>query len=126
MYQEWPFFQSLIDLIEMVLGKADISIAKHYDEVLVSEKRQELGSQLRNELLTTTKFVGVICGHEKLLQNNRTLRRLIENRLPFLNPINMLQVEILKRLRRDDDNLKARDALLITINGIAAGMRNTG
>lgn len=126
MYKEWHFFQSIIDLIEMVLGKADISIAKHYDEVLVSEKRQELGRQLRNELITTGKFVSVISGHDKLLQNNRTLKRLIENRLPFLNPMNMLQVEILKRLRRDDDNLKARDVLLITINGIAAGMRNTG
>ena len=126
MYKEWPFFQSIIDLIEMVLGKADIPIAKHYDEVLVSEKRQELGRQLQSELLTTGKFILLISGHEKLQQNNRSLRRLIENRLPFLNPMNMLQVEILKRLRSDDDNLKARDALLITINGIAAGMRNTG
>jgi phosphoenolpyruvate carboxylase len=126
MYKEWPFFQSLVDLIEMVLGKADISIAKQYGEALVPEKRQELGRQLRNELITTGKFIAVISGHDKLLQNNRTLRRLIENRLPFLNPMNMLQVEILKRLRRDDDNVKARDVLLITINGIAAGMRNTG
>ncbi|KAJ1386684.1 Pyruvate/Phosphoenolpyruvate kinase-like domain superfamily [Sesbania bispinosa] len=107
-------------------GKADSHIAKHYDEVLVPEKRQELGRQLRSELITTGKFVLVISGHEKLLQNNRSLRRLIESRLPLLNPLNMLQVEILKRLRCDDDNLKARDALLITINGIAAGMRNTG
>ncbi|XP_057424191.1 phosphoenolpyruvate carboxylase 4-like [Lotus japonicus] len=126
MYKEWPFFQSTMDLIEMVLGKADIPIAKHYDEVLVSEKRQELGHELRSELMTAEKFVLVISGHEKLQQNNRSLRRLIENRLPFLNPMNMLQVEILKRLRRDDDNLKIRDALLITINGIAAGMKNTG
>ncbi|TKY69425.1 Phosphoenolpyruvate carboxylase 4 [Spatholobus suberectus] len=126
MYKEWPFFQSTIDLIEMVLGKADIPIAKRYDEVLVSEKRQELGRQLRSELITTGKFVLVVTGHEKPLQNNRSLRKLIESRLPFLNPMNMLQVEILKRLRCDDDNLKARDALLITINGIAAGMRNTG
>ncbi|CAL0299730.1 unnamed protein product [Lupinus luteus] len=126
MYKEWPFFQSTIDLIEMILGKADIPIAKHYDKVLVSEKRQELGRELRGELMTAGKFVLVISGHEKLQQNNRSLRRLIENRLPFLNPMNMLQVEILKRLRRDDDNLKIRDALLITINGIAAGMRNTG
>ncbi|RDX62064.1 Phosphoenolpyruvate carboxylase 4, partial [Mucuna pruriens] len=125
MYKEWPFFQSTIDLIEMVLGKADIPIAKHYDEVLVSQKRQALGSQLRSELITTGKFVLVISGHEKPQQNNRSLRKLIESRLPFLNPMNMLQVEILKRLRCDDDNLKARDALLITINGIAAGMRNT-
>ncbi|RHN81426.1 putative phosphoenolpyruvate carboxylase [Medicago truncatula] len=126
MYKEWPFFQSTIDLIEMVLGKADTTIAKYYDEALVSEERQELGRELRNELLTAEKFVLVISGHEKLQQNNRSLRRLVENRLPFLNPMNLLQVEILKRLRRDDDNLKLRDALLITVNGIAAGMRNTG
>ncbi|KAJ0095925.1 hypothetical protein Patl1_16534 [Pistacia atlantica] len=126
MYSEWPFFQSTIDLIEMVLGKADIPIAKHYDEVLVSESRQELGAELRRELLETEKYVLVVSGHEILSENNRSLRRLIENRLPYLNPINVLQVEILKRLRRDDDNHKLRDALLISINGIAAGMRNTG
>lgn len=126
MYQEWPFFQSTIDLIEMVLGKADTPIAKHYDEVLVSESRRELGAELRRELLATEKFVLTVSGHEKLSQNNRSLRRLIESRLPYLNPMNMLQVEILMRLRRDIDNNKLRDALLITINGIAAGMRNTG
>lgn len=126
MYKEWPFFQSTIDLIEMVLGKADLPIAKHYDEVLVSEARRELGAQLRSELIMTEKHVLVVSGHEKLSENNRSLRRLIESRLPYLNPINMLQVEILRRLRQDDDNHKLRDALLITINGIAAGMRNTG
>lgn len=126
MYEEWPFFQSTIDLIEMVLAKADIPIAKHYDEELVSENRRGIGSELRKELLTTEKYVLVISGHEKLSENNRSLKRLIESRLPYLNPMNMLQVEILKRLRRDDDNNKLRDALLITINGIAAGMRNTG
>ncbi|CAK7326488.1 unnamed protein product [Dovyalis caffra] len=127
MYKEWPFFQSTIDLIEMVLGKADTSIAKHYDDVLVSdEKRRELGAELRRELLATEKYVLVVSGHEKLSENNKSLRRLIESRLPYLNPMNMLQVEVLKRLRRDDDNHKLRDALLITINGIAAGMRNTG
>ncbi|KAI3423481.1 uncharacterized protein J3R85_010977 [Psidium guajava] len=126
MYKEWPFFQSTVDLIEMVLGKADIPIAKHYDEVLVSGSRQELGAALRMELLMTEKHVLVISGHEKLSENNRSLRRLIESRLPYLNPMNMLQVEILKRLRRDHDNNKLRDALQITINGIAAGMRNTG
>ncbi|CAL5419094.1 unnamed protein product [Camellia sinensis] len=126
MYKEWPFFQCTIDLIEMVLGKADINIAKRYDEVLVSDSRQQIGDELRRELLTTEKYVLVVTGHEKLSENNRSLQRLIESRLPYLNPINMLQVEILKRLRRDDDNHKLRDALLITINGIAAGMRNTG
>ncbi|CAN6478407.1 unnamed protein product [Victoria cruziana] len=126
MYREWPFFQSTIDLIEMVLAKADIHIAKHYDEVLVSPCRQELGAQLRKELYRTGKHILVVTGHEKLSENNRSLQRLIESRFPYLNPINMLQVEILRRLRQDDDNNKLRDALLITINGIAAGMRNTG
>ncbi|KAM7484503.1 hypothetical protein LguiA_000512 [Lonicera macranthoides] len=125
-YKEWPFFQSTLDLIEMVLGKADIPIVKHYDEVLVSESRRVLGAELRKELLETEKHVLVVTGHEKLSDNNRSLRRLIESRLPYLNPLNMLQVEILRRLRCDDDNHKLRDALLITINGIAAGMRNTG
>ncbi|PKA63859.1 Phosphoenolpyruvate carboxylase 4 [Apostasia shenzhenica] len=126
MYKEWPFFQSTIDLIEMVLAKADISISNHYDEVLVSDGRRILGEKLRSELAATEKFVLVVSGHEKLSENNRILRRLIESRLPYLNPMNMLQVEILRRLRQDDDNNKLRDALLITINGIAAGMRNTG
>ncbi|KAF3654009.1 Phosphoenolpyruvate carboxylase 4 [Capsicum annuum] len=126
MYREWPFFQSTLDLIEMVLGKADIPIAKHYDDVLVSETRRGLGAEMRRELLTTGNYVLQVTGHEKLSANNRSLRRLIESRLPYLNPMNILQVEILKRLRRDEDNNKLRDALLITINGIAAGMRNTG
>lgn len=126
MYREWPFFQSTVDLIEMVLGKADSTIAKHYDEVLVSKSRQELGVELRRELLKTERYILEVTGHEKLTANNRSLRRLIESRLPYLNSMNMLQVEILKRLRCDDDNNKLRDALLISINGIAAGMRNTG
>nr|BBM95925.1 phosphoenolpyruvate carboxylase [Flaveria floridana] len=125
-YNEWPFFQSTLDLIEMVLGKADSSIVKHYDQVLVHESRRGLGDDLRKELLSTEKYVLVVTGHDKLSENNKSLRKLIESRLPYLNPLNMLQVEILKRLRSDTENHKLRDALLITINGIAAGMRNTG
>ena len=67
-----------------------------------------------------------VSGHTKLAANNRSLRRLIESRLPYRAPRNMLLGEVLRRLRRDDDNHKLRDVLLITINGIAAGMRNTG
>ncbi|XP_076951177.1 phosphoenolpyruvate carboxylase 4-like [Bidens hawaiensis] len=125
-YKEWPFFQSTLDLIEMILGKADIPIVKHYDEVLVSENRRELGEQLRNELKDTEKYVLVVTGQERLYGSNKSLRMLIESRFPYLNPLNMLQVEILKRLRSEPENHKLRDVLLITINGIAAGMRNTG
>eukprot|EP00249_Psilotum_nudum_P025001 c29345_g1_i1 orf=511-3756(-) len=126
MYKEWPFFQSLIDLVEMVLAKADIPIAKHYDEVLVSPCRQKIGAELREAFHITEKYILLITGHQKLSENNKTLKRLIESRLPYLNPLNMLQIEILRRLRQDVNNPKLRDALLITINGIAAGMRNTG
>ncbi|XP_024533989.1 phosphoenolpyruvate carboxylase 4 [Selaginella moellendorffii] len=127
MYREWPFFQSTIDLIEMVLAKADPSIAKYYDDVLVSSAaRKDLGEELRQAFHTTAKYVQELSGHQKLIENNKTLRRLVESRLPYLNPMNMLQVEVLRRLRQDENNQKLRDALLITINGIAAGMRNTG
>ncbi|CAA7410323.1 unnamed protein product [Spirodela intermedia] len=127
MYREWPFFQSTVDLIEMVLGKADVPIAEHYDRVLVKEqRRRQLGAALRKEFKATEEYVMVVSGHERLLENNRSLRKLIEGRLPYLNPMNMLQVEILRRLRMDEENNKLRDALLISINGIAAGMRNTG
>ncbi|KAK9074469.1 hypothetical protein SSX86_007067 [Deinandra increscens subsp. villosa] len=125
-YKEWPFFQSTLDLIEMILGKADIPIVKHYDEVLVSESRRDLGEQLRNELMATEKYVLIVTEHERLYGKNKSLRMLIESRFPYLNPLNMLQVEILKRLRSEPENHKLRDVLLITINGIAAGMRNTG
>ena len=127
MYKEWPFFQSTIDLIEMVLGKADMAIAERYDRTLVSSPEgRELGLELRREFGATEKFVMLVSEHERLLEESRSLRKMIEGRLPYLNPMNLLQVEILRRLRLDEENHKLRDALLITINGIAAGMRNTG
>ena len=126
MYDEWPFFQSTVDLIEMVTAKADASVAAHYEEMLVAPERRAVGERLRRELARTERCVLAVSGHSKLTAHNRSLRRLIESRLAYLNPINMLQVEVLRRLRRDDDNRRLRDALLITINGIAAGMRNTG
>ncbi|XP_008673806.1 phosphoenolpyruvate carboxylase 4 isoform X2 [Zea mays] len=126
MYAEWPFFQSTLDLIEMVTAKADAPMAAHYEEMLVARERRGVGAGLRRELARTERCVLAVSGHSKLTAHNRSLRRLIESRLAYLNPINMLQVEVLRRLRRDDDNRRLRDALLITINGIAAGMRNTG
>nr|CAB3476574.1 unnamed protein product [Digitaria exilis] len=128
MYDEWPFFQSTVDLIEMVTAKADAPTAARYEEMLVAapERRRAVGGELRRELARTVRCVLAVSGHSKLTAHNRSLRRLIESRLAYLNPMNMLQVEVLRRLRRDDDNRRLRDVLLITINGIAAGMRNTG
>ncbi|KAF8760412.1 hypothetical protein HU200_010204 [Digitaria exilis] len=128
MYDEWPFFQSTVDLIEMVTAKADAPTAARYEEMLVAApgRRRAVGGELRRELARTVRCVLAVSGHSKLTAHNRSLRRLIQSRLAYLNPMNMLQVEVLRRLRQDDDNRKLRDVLLITINGIAAGMRNTG
>ena len=127
MYANWPFFQSTVDLIEMVLAKADSTIAKCYDDFLIDDAQEkELGLELRNRLALTAQHVLNVSGHEKLCEDNKILRHLIDKRKPYIEPINILQVEILRRLRKDPSNFRLREALLITMNGIAAGMRNTG
>jgi phosphoenolpyruvate carboxylase len=131
MYRAWPFFRSTLELIEMALAKADAGIAAHYDRHLVPPDQQDLGRILRNHLQRAIDVVLEITGHQQLLENNAVLRRSIDVRNPYVDPINLLQVELLRRLRAStqahaDDELWLRRALLVTINGIAAGMRNTG
>lgn len=127
MYREWPFFQSTVDLVEMILAKCDMRISKIYEEVLVSDPTERaLGERLRHEYHETVRCINEVTGHSHLLSNNRTLSRLIHMRAPYIDPINVLQVEVLRRLRIDPENTRLRDALLISINGLAAGMRNTG
>jgi len=125
MYREWTYFHSAIDLIEMVLAKADARIAAEYDVRLVPADLQEIGIDLRHRLQRATAIVREVTGHKELLESNAVLRRSIEVRNPYVDPINIVQVELLRRARlRDDESVRA--ALLVTINGIAAGMRNTG
>ena len=127
MYAHWPFFTSLVDLIEMVLTKADMRIASLYDQHLVDDPEEAaLGRDLRLRYANTVSGVLSITGHASLSDNNPTLRHLIAMRSPHVDPLNVMQVEILRRLREDAGNQRLRDALLLTINGIAAGMRNTG
>jgi len=127
MYLEWPFFKSTIDLIEMILAKCDDRIAALYDEVLVTdEKEKELGAELRSKLGATIRALLDITGHPQLLANQTNLRKMLQMRNPYIEPLNILQVEIIRRLRQNPDNQRLKDAMLISINGIAAGMRNTG
>lgn len=127
MYKAWPFFQSTIDLIEMVLAKADMRIAALYDEVLVSDELKPLGQELRARYEQTVALVLELVARKDLLERNQVLKRSIAVRNPYVDPINMLQVELLRRVREEaPDHERLRDALLITINGVAAGMRNTG
>ncbi|MEO8380509.1 MAG: phosphoenolpyruvate carboxylase [Acidobacteriota bacterium] len=125
MMMEWPFFRSTIELIEMVLAKTEPRIAAYYDRLLVPEKLRPIGEELRARLARTMSLVQRVSGHRELLENNPVLLRSIEVRNPYVDPINVVQAEILRRLRTSGDDC-LRDAFVVTVNGIAAGMRNTG
>jgi phosphoenolpyruvate carboxylase len=131
MYRDFPFFRSTVELMEMTLAKADAGIAAHYDRHLVPEDQQDLGAMLRLRLQRAIAAVVEVTGHQQLLADNPVLRRSIDVRNPYVDPINLLQVELLRRLRAAPDanaeeTVWLRRALLVTINGVAAGMRNTG
>ena len=125
MYAKWAFFTSTIDLIEMTLAKADAGISAQYDQ-LVPENLRPLGRDMRARLLRASAHVLAMTGHRELLENNPVLRRSIDVRNPYVDPINLVQVEVLRRLRTRDEDPRLRDAFVVTVNGIAAGMRNTG
>ncbi len=126
MYEEWPFFQSTIDLMEMVLAKADARIAAEYDRRLVPADLQPLGSELRQRLGRATAAVLGVTGHREPADATPVLRRSIDVRNPYVDPINLVQIELLARLRAGDDDPELARAFVVTVNGIAAGMRNTG
>jgi phosphoenolpyruvate carboxylase len=126
MYREWPFFRSTMDLVEMVLAKASPGISAYYDARLVPATLRPLGERLRADLQRTIDATLEVTGHTQLLAENPVLRRSIEVRNPYVDPINLVQVEVLSRLRADDDDPALLDAFLVTVNGVAAGMRNTG
>ena len=127
MYEKWPFFRSTLDLIAMVLAESDARIAAEYDRRLVSPDLQPVGTDLRSRLETTIRSVLTATGKERLLTENAVLRRSIEVRNPYVYPINLVQIELLRRLREDQEaDPQIVNAFMVTVNGIAAGMRNTG
>ena len=127
MYAGWPFFRSTVDLIAMVLAESDARIAAEYDRRLVPERLQEVGADLRRRLDETIRAVLGATGKERLLTENVVLRRSIEVRNPYVYPINLVQIELLRRLREDGEaDPQISKAFMVTVNGIAAGMRNTG
>ncbi|HZP47237.1 MAG TPA: phosphoenolpyruvate carboxylase [Vicinamibacterales bacterium] len=127
MYDRWPFFQSTIDLIEMALAKSDARIAALYDRELVPAGLQPLGHELRSRLTRAIDAILHVTRHAVLVENNPVLRRSIDVRNPYVDPINLVQIEVLKRLRSaGDDDARLHRAFVVTVNGIAAGLRNTG
>jgi phosphoenolpyruvate carboxylase len=127
MYDAWPFFRSTLDLVEMVLAKASPEITARYDRRLVPAELRSIGEELRARLGRTVELLLTVTRHRALLEHNPVLRHSIDVRNPYVDPINLVQVEVLSRLRSGEGELELlRDALLVTVNGIAAGMRNTG
>ncbi len=125
MYAKWRFFRSTLDLVQMVLAKAEPTIAGFYDAALVPPELRGLGAQLRAQLDETREMVLRVTGAE-LLADNMVLKRSIAVRNPYVDPINLVQVDLLRRLRETPDDDAVLQALLVTVNGVAAGMRNTG
>ncbi len=125
MYQAWPFFRAFIDMQEMVLAKSDPAVAAWYDQRLVPESLQDLGTDLRQRLRDARDRVLAVSGHENPLDEAPVVQRSVGVRNPYVDPLNLLQVELLDRVRHGHEE-DLREALMICINGIAAGMRNTG
>ena len=126
MYRGWPFMHATLDLVAMVMAKADMRIAACYDERLVPETLRPLGRDLRRRFAAATRAVLAVTGRDDLLASNPVLRHSIDVRNPYVDPLNIVQVDLLRRFRDDPENATLHDALLVTVNGIAAGMRNTG
>ena len=127
LYREWPFFRMLLSNMDMLLAKSDIAIASRYAELVSdAELRDRVFSRLRAEWQSTVDALLTIMDQQSLLQSNPLLARSIRNRFPYLDPLNHMQIELLKRYRAGDTDENVVTGIHLTINGIAAGLRNSG
>ncbi|MEX3592367.1 MAG: phosphoenolpyruvate carboxylase [Burkholderia sp.] len=127
MNRSWPFFSHLLSNMDMVLAKTDLAVASRYAELVTDKKlRKHVFARIVAEWERTAAALAEITGHEARLAANPLLARSIKNRFPYLDPLNHLQVELIKRYRAGDTNARVRRGIHLTINGIAAGLRNTG
>ncbi len=127
MNQHWAFFRGLLSNMDMVLSKTDLGIASRYAELVPDEVlRNKIFAEIEAEWQSTVDTLFVITGTSSLLEDNPTLARSLTTRTPYIDPLNHLQVGLLQRHRAGDDNEKVKRAIHLTINGIAAGLRNSG
>ncbi|WP_411062191.1 phosphoenolpyruvate carboxylase [Vibrio chagasii] len=127
MCREWPFFSTRLGMLEMVYSKCNMEIAKYYDQRLVDEELLPLGELLREQLQKDIKAVLNVENNENLMQSDPWGLESIRLRNIYVEPLNMLQAELLYRTRKcETPPAELEEALMVTIAGIAAGMRNTG
>ncbi len=127
MVHAWPFFKSLLSNMDMVLAKTDLAIASRYAELVADgELRQRIFSQIQAEWQRTRHHLLAILEQEDFLSENPMLKRSLQLRAPYMDPLNHLQVELLKRHRAGETDERVARAIHISINGIASGLRNSG
>ena len=130
MHKQWPFFRTLLSNLDMVLAKSDLRIAARYVELVEDRKLgKRIFAAIRSEWERANAALQLITGESRRLQSNPSLARSIEHRFPYLDPLNHLQVELMRRHRKpgaDPSEERLRRGIHISINGIAAGLRNTG
>jgi phosphoenolpyruvate carboxylase len=127
MYAHWPFFRTVLANMDMVLAKTDLAIAARYTELVPDrELAERMFSIIKTEWQITVDMLREITGTTAFLADNPALARSIRNRFPYLDPINHLQIDLLRRYRAGQTDERTKRAIHLTINGLAAGLRNSG
>jgi phosphoenolpyruvate carboxylase len=127
MARDWPFFRALLSNMEMVLAKSDLAIGSRYAQLAPDRRRgAAIFSAIRSEWKVTTRHLLAITGQKQLLDTSPGLQQGLRHRLPYIDPLNHLQVELIKRHRAGSTDERIKRGIHLTINGISAGLRNTG
>ena len=127
MYKQWPFFKTLLSNMDMVMAKSDLALAARYSELVGDTRlRKKIFTAIEAEWQRTTSALGLITGDKQRLTTNAALQRSIRHRFPYIDPLHHLQVELVRRYRAGQTDERVQRGIHISINGIAAGLRNTG
>jgi phosphoenolpyruvate carboxylase len=127
MYRQWPFFRALLSNMDMVLAKSDLALASRYSELVTDTRlRKRVFAAIEAEWHRTAEALGQITGEKHRLASNAALARSMRHRFPYIDPLHHLQVELVRRYREGKADERVRRGIHISINGIAAGLRNTG